>query len=344
MRSFGDLMSAMTFAAPWTRPAGLDPAQAYEPTIEGRYKALDWVSMRSIALFYAIPGSDRIAQLAEAGGDAEHAARLLGVAGAPVAMPAGATRIAVIGDFGDGSEDQRAIALALAKWHPDIVATVGDNVYPLGRERDWAAHFDAIYGASLPTPIWRPALGNHDYYSGDLTPYFRRFPQLHGRAYYTWRSGDAEFFVLDSEQRLGVGSAQRAWLRRALARSTARFKVVQLHRPVYSSLESGFARDARASLGPLFAHAGVQLVLTGHEHGYERSQAIDGVTYIVTGGAGAPVLENPFALARHTRVRSSVHHWLQLAVTGTQMLVDVVDEQGRTIDGFAIDARARQGS
>jgi hypothetical protein len=100
----------------------------------------------------------------------------------------------------------------------------------------------------------------------------------------------------------------------------------------------------RGSLAPLFERHGVNLVLQGHEHGYERSQAIDGVTYVVTGGGGATSSEKLGALPARSAVRSSAHHWMKLAVDGTRLIANVVDDYGRHLDGFVLQGRTSSAS
>lgn len=333
---------AFTFAAPRARPPGLDRRQPYEPAVDGRAPGwVDWVPNAFTRTLYDLPGVTEFINRRASRSDEKVPMRLVGTPGAKQHPGPDATRVAVIGDFGEGTPAQRRIARQLAAWAPDRVATVGDNVYPVGRERDWAEHFDAIYDpVALPRSSWRPALGNHDYYDGDLLPYFDRFPQLAGAAYYDWSSGPVQFLVLDTEQRLDPGSAQYRWLEAKLAASRSPLRVVQLHRPVYSSSENLWAQGFRAGLGPLLARHGVDLVLQGHEHGYERSQAIDGVTYVVTGGGGSSPTPRGGGLPARSVVRGSGYNWVQLAIDGTKLVANVVDDYGRHVDGFTIPARA----
>jgi len=108
---------------------------------------------------------------------------------------------------------------------------------------------------------------------------------------------------------------------------------------MYSSVPAEWAARERESLAPLFAKYGVDLVLAGHDHAYERSQTMQGVTYLVTGGGGAASYESSAALPAHTAVRSSAHHWTQLAFDGARLIVNVVDDRGRHLDGFEIDGK-----
>lgn len=319
------------FAAPRERPPGMDPKVPYQPMLEYRNKAFDWISTTAIKSFYD-SGAYRLPhKLLDWWRRSEHAP-LDGTPGAPLPDPPRAWRVAVIGDMGEGSPAQARTAEQVLRWAPTHVATVGDNVYPLGREKDWARRFDPQFERLRMSTQWQPALGNHDYYSGDLRPYFRRFPHLNGRAYYSWSLGPAQFFVLDSEQRLDGASAQHAWLAAELARSTARYRVVQMHRPMVSSRAGSIGRNMHGSLGPLLARHGVQLVLAGHEHGYERSVPINGTLHMVSGGGGAASYGYPGDRPRTSALRTARHHHLQLSFGDSRMVVRAVDDRGTTFD------------
>ncbi len=326
-------------AAPITRPAGMDPSVPYEPVIDAHHRVIDPIQKAAIAAFYdsgAAKLPHRVLDWLRRG----QLAPVLGTPGSPLPDTPGAYRVAVIGDMGEGSPAQVRNTEQIAKWNPSHVATVGDNVYPLGRERDWAERFDPQYAQLRTHTTWQPALGNHDYYAGDLTPYFSRFPQLRGNAYYSWTLGPAQFFVLDTEQRLDGSSAQQAWLAAELAKSTAPYKIVQMHRPMVSSRAGGAVRAAFGTLGPLLAKHGVQLVLAGHEHGYERSRPIDGTTYMVVGGGGAATYGLPERMPAQTLVRSGRNHHLELSFDAARMVVRAVDDRGGTFDTSVIEPHA----
>lgn len=332
-------ISPNVFAAPRTRPPGLHPSAKYEPMLEYRNGAFDWVQKTAIKAYYD-SGAASIPPKVLDWLRRKDLAPVSGTPGAPLPDPAGAYKVAVVGDMGEGSPAQHRTADQIARWNPTHVATVGDNVYPLGRERDWAQRFDPYYDKLRLSTTWQPALGNHDYYNGDLRPYFNRFPQLGGQAYYSWSLGPADFFVLDTEQRLDGASAQHAWLAGALASSHAKYKVVQMHRPMVSSRAGSIGRNIYGSLGPLLAKNGVQLVLAGHEHGYERSQVRNGTTFMVTGGGGSATYGYPGGMPDSTVARTGRNHHLQLAFTDAQMIVRAVDDRGTAFDTTTITPAA----
>jgi hypothetical protein len=323
------------YAAPRTRPPGLNPAAKYEPMLGRRNDLYDWLQSTAIKAYY----DSGVASLPPKVLDwlrRNDLSPVAGTPGAPLPDPSGAYKVAVIGDMGEGSPAQSRNVDQIQRWNPTHVATVGDNVYPLGRERDWAKRFDPYYEKLRMSTTWQPALGNHDYYAGDLRPYFNRFPQLQGQAYYSWSLGPTDFFVLDTEQRLDTASAQTAWLAGALSSSHAKYKVVQMHRPMISSRAGSIGSNLYEALGPMLAKHGVQLVLAGHEHGYERSRPIDGTTYMVVGGGGAATYGYPGGLPDSTVTRTGRNHHLELAFTDEQMVVRAVDDRGGVFDTTSI--------
>src|SRR5690606_26885652 len=123
-------------------------------------------------------------------------------------------------------------------------------------------------------------LGNHDVAGGFDEAQVEALG-MPGRWYSVTR-GDLLLVALDSTR--SGDAAQRAWLEETLRTSTATWKVVGRHHPPYSSGYHGSSTAARTFV-PLFVRYGVQLVLSGHEHDYQRSEPLGGVTYLVTGAA-----------------------------------------------------------
>ena len=198
---------------------------------------------------------------------------------AAAAPPQGS--VAVIGDFGSGDGAERRVSDLVASAHPIAVATVGDNVYS---DRGYAALIGGYYGRWVSSNAFVPTVGNHDHEQG-IGAFDAYFPALRGRHVYWTDRGGIRFFVLDSTTALASSSAlagQRAWLRRSLLRSHARWNVVLLHHPPYSS---GTVHGSSPSLRWPFGQWGADLVLSGHEHNYERF-AVGGTTYVVDGSGG----------------------------------------------------------
>ncbi len=104
-----------------------------------------------------------------------------------------------------------------------------------------------------------------------------------GKVYYTFMKGAVRFLALDSNY---MSPEQIAWLRKELS-STAKWTICYFHHPLYSDARAhGSDLDLRKVLEPIFDEAGVDVVLSGHDHVYERLKPQNGVSYFVLGSAG----------------------------------------------------------
>ena len=145
------------------------------------------------------------------------------------------------------------------------------------------------YGPGSATNRFWPCLGNHDWYAPTgAQAYLDYFPSLPGnRRYYDVAVGNVHFFAVDSDPHepdgIDVGSTQARWLQAALAASHECFNIVFFHHPPYSSGDPLFTEPEMR--WPFLAW-GADVVLTAHQHNYERL-AIDGMTYVVDGLGGA---------------------------------------------------------
>ncbi|MCS7067225.1 MAG: metallophosphoesterase [Meiothermus sp.] len=246
--------------------------------------------------------------------------KLLGWLVFGLCLSAAAQRVAVIGDWGAESPHRPLVAAALREQHQqsalDALLTVGDNFYPRGEPI-------LKYLQDLPPVRIFPAFGNHD------APALQKQLELFKvkQPYYTVRLGSVEVFVLYSED---FGLAQRRWLEAALKASGAPWKIVALHRPLYSSGPHGGARSLRQALEPLFTRYRVSLVLSGHEHSYERLEA-RGIVHIVTGGGGA-WLRGFVSVRPESKVRLKSPHFLILEASAERLRVVAYNEKNTVID------------
>lgn len=261
-------------------------------------------------------------------------AALLLLSGPPAVVAAdgpapGAT--AVIGDFGTGGSDEAAVAALVAKARPTAIVTTGDNVYGSDAYPNLVGRF---YGPWIERERFFPALGNHDYAEG-VEAYSTYFDYLGDLRAYTTLIGPVQYFVLDSEALLGSDrerQAQRSWLARSLPRSHSAWQVVVLHHPPYSS---GSVHGSTEALRWPFRAWGADLVLSGHEHQYERIVR-GGLTYIVNGSGGKDLYPFGTALAG-SRVRyADGYGAVFLSATSTALTGEFWTADGRRIDRFAL--------
>ena len=205
-------------------------------------------------------------------------------------------RFAVIGDYGSGKEEEADVAALVKRWDPEIIITTGDNNYPDGRTEtidqnigqffhEFIAPYQGSYGEGAQENRFFPSLGNHDLHSPGAEPYLEYFTLPGNERYYDFIWGPVHFFALnsDSSEPDGVGrsSEQAAWFQSRIADSTSPWKIVFFHHAPYSSGRHGPVDWMQWP----FAEWGVDIVLSGHDHTYERITR-DGIPYFVNGLGG----------------------------------------------------------
>jgi calcineurin-like phosphoesterase family protein len=196
---------------------------------------------------------------------------------------------AVIGDSGTGMREQWDVAHAMEEEYArrpfEMVLMLGDNIYGgIKGPQSFLDKFEKPYALLLKNGVrFYAALGNHGEALKEIE--YEKF-NMSGKRYYTFtRHGNlAQFFAIDSNE---VDAKQAAWLEKELAASTAEWKIAFFHHPIYSSARKhGSNVKLRAVLEPLFVHYGVTVVLSGHDHVYERMKLQQGILHFVCGASG----------------------------------------------------------
>ncbi len=214
------------------------------------------------------------------------------------------TRVWVLGDAGTKTDTQRAVRDAYYKFTgtrpTDLWLLLGDNAYPDGTDYDYQKAIFEIYPETLRTaPVW-PAVGNHDAKSANSITqsgvYFDLFTlprrgQAGGaasgtEAYYAFDYANSHFICLDShDSDRSAEGAMMQWLKADLASTRREWIIAFFHHPTYTkgthdsdkdADSEGRMNDMRAIFLPVLEAGGVDLVLTGHSHVYERSFLLDG--------------------------------------------------------------------
>jgi hypothetical protein len=165
----------------------------------------------------------------------------------------------------DSNGDEQTAALLDA--HPGTVLVLGDNAYERGTLEEFATCYHPTWGRHKRRT--RPAPGNHEYLTPGAAGYFRYFGRAAGalgKGYYSFDLGSWHLVSLNSEQ---MTRAQVRWLRADLARASADCVLAYWHRPRWTSGQ--YADDARtAPLWNALYDAGADLVLSAHDHNYQR--------------------------------------------------------------------------
>jgi hypothetical protein len=221
-----------------------------------------------------------------------------GGAGPGTGTPGQTAVLAGAGDIGMcGLQGAEATARLLDRIAGTIFTT-GDHAYPSGSEGDFRTCYDPTWGRHRDRT--RPTPGNHDYDTSGASPYYAYFGASAGPAglgYYSYMAGAWLIVALNSETDVRAGSPQVRWLEQALAQNRTRCAAAYWHRPLFSSGSHGNSPDVRDVWQVLY-EAGVDVVVNGHEHFYERfaPQAPDGrldprrgIRQFTVGTGGGPI-------------------------------------------------------
>ena len=243
-------------------------------------------------------------------------------------------QFAVIGDSRDGEKVYTQLLERILDRKPRFIIHLGDMV-SRPNEMEWGPFFEI---SKSVTPPFFPVVGNHDVGTtrrGEEI-YRRQFFLPEGKTYYSFRTGDGLFVILDSEKgKERIVGEQWSWLEDLLSTSNAGLKLVFLHRPLFlpaDSFKSGKGMDRypidRDNLHRLFLRTGVGAVFAADDHRYDRREK-DHIVYVISGGGGAPL----YAF----KDRGGYHHYVWVSVDQGRAEAEAVDLEGRVRDRFAVE-------
>ncbi len=280
--------------------------------------------------------------------------------------PAGASLVfASIGDYGDtgdladGETNTLQVAKLVKSWDPDFIVTVGDNDYTDGEFAgsftgldlgvgqyfaEYIGDYRGTKGTGAAENRFFPIPGDHDYGDdcdnprlGDYLDYFTLPVGETDETYYDVRRGPVHIFTIDSIEECHQDggaklAAERAWLERTARASDAPYKIVLIHQPPFSS---GARHGSNPRTQWPYADWGIQLVMSGDDHIYERIEK-DGVTYLVN-GLGGVEKHDIGAPIEGSQVRYNAEYGaVGLAVLADRLEVAFVSVTGVLVDRFTI--------
>ncbi|MBA2113635.1 LamG-like jellyroll fold domain-containing protein [Bremerella alba] len=236
--------------------------------------------------------------------------------------------------------------------HPGDLVSVGPD------DSHWTQHFFPSMNPLIRHVPFYPVLGNHE----RNAQYYYDYVSLPSpEYYYTYRFGNAQFFMIDSNRNVDPESEQYKWLEKTLSESDAAWKFVCHHHPPYSSDENDYGNlwktnkgtrgDTKArQLVPLYEKYHVDIVWNGHIHSYERTWPIlenkavnqGGPVYMITGGGGGP-LETPGPIRPFfmNTVRRG-HHYAMVRINGAKLEFQAYDLDNRMFDQMVIEKKTGQ--
>ena len=237
-------------------------------------------------------------------------------------------RIAIYGDTRSNPDIHKQIVKQIATFKPEAIFHTGDLNSSGKNQKEYDTFFQIISPLTQFGEFY-PARGNHE---KDLSLFLKNFPYLNGSSYYTVMYDSIRFIILDSVLDLSPTSEQYCWLHKQLQEKIPSLLI--LHHPVFSSGEHSDELGLHLFLPELLQQSSVKVVFSAHDHNYERSE-YNNITYIVTGGGGAPLREiyshNPYSL-----VFSKQHHYIIAEREGPLINFKVYALSGDIIDTFLI--------
>lgn len=263
-------------------------------------------------------------------------------------QPAEQFTFAVIGDYGLAGQQEADVASLVKSWNPEFIITVGDNNYPDGKAEtidenigqyyaEYIYPYQGEYGTGAETNRFYPTLGNHDLNTSNGQAYFDYFQLPNNERYYDFTWGPVHFFALNSDSRepdgVGRSSTQAQWLQTKMSASTLPWQVVYFHTPPYSSAMHSSTEWMRWP----FAEWGADVVLTGHDHVYERLE-INGISYI-TNGLGGGAIYGFEDILPESQVRFN-NDWgaMRVQVNENEMTFEFITRTNQVVDTYSISS------
>ncbi|MCY1035830.1 metallophosphoesterase [Corallococcus sp. BB11-1] len=270
-------------------------------------------------------------------------------------------RFTAMGDFGTGGSFQRKVMAVMATpaWRSELLLALGDNAYPDGTDAEFQAHLFTPMAPLLREVPMFATPGNHEYVTNQAQPYLDNLylpanNPAGTERYYSFDWGPVHFISLDSNCAVGLASAdrctlsaQKAWAEADLAANTRPWTVAFFHHPSWSSGEHGSQLTMRRQFGPLFEKYGVDLVLTGHDHNYERSKPMfgdtmasgsqRGIPYLVVGSGGATLRSFPSSQPAWTALRDNQSYgFLDVMVDGGTLTARLITSTNTVRDTLTL--------
>jgi predicted phosphodiesterase len=244
----------------------------------------------------------------------------------------------VYGDSRTHHDVHRKIVSLIMSRKPAVVIHTGDMVAGGKDTDDWQEFAKDVSGLRASTSFYA-VLGNHE--KGGEKFFTEHFPMPgNGR----WFSADhygVHFILLDVLAPMDEDSEQIKWLEaqlKAARPNGAKFVVVSMHFPIYTTGgHSGEKWKARSMLERMFIEHGVDMVISGHDHDYERLER-GGIVYVVSGGGGAP-LRKEKTHSEFSRFFAAVNNYCALSVKGDVLTLDAFDIDDKQIDTVSVKAK-----
>ncbi len=257
----------------------------------------------------------------------------------------------VVGDTQRNPVVTGKVAKLMWERRPHFVLHMGDVVDDGPAKWQWTGDLFKPCSELFSRVAVYPCIGNHE---KNHAHYYKYFSLPKPEFYYSFTYGNADFFVLDTNKPVDPKSEQYQWLDKALAASTAKWKVCYHHHPLYSSDSNDYGDTEKKSttygsvlhkpLIGLYEKHNVDLAMNGHIDAYERTFPVrdnkvdrkTGVTYLTSGGGGGGLEPFEPTPAFYKNQQRSDFHFCYFTVDGGLMQCKVFDVEGRLFDQWEL--------
>jgi len=277
---------------------------------------------------------------------------------------AGAVSFVTLADVGSGNTNQHAVARVVQALAPDLVLVPGDLVYPSYTTDRQDFRFFSVYGPHMRTTPYYAVAGNHDVGYNDQAAFFNAFhlptnsvsesnhaaSHTTPESYYSFDHGDVHFVGLFVPRMLAgwqytPESPQLRWADADLAATSKPWRILFFHLSPRTSNGHRFddwdgngqldPEQLAAVVLPLARRHGVQLIISAHDHVYERFNPVDGIHLVCSAGGGGTL----YGLNEMDRASGQLwarYHCLRVRIEGGDLIAEAVDADTRVFDAFHI--------
>ena len=229
---------------------------------------------------------------------------------------------------------QLKVVEQMKKEDAQLYVHLGDMVTYGDSDEEWAFFFNT-QKALLDKLMFLPVIGNHDLARSNILNWVfgSQNPYLGTPRYYATANGDAYFIILDSNNDIQTDDIQYDFLVDQLNKAkNQKYEhiFIFLHHPAYSSGWHKGNENIQDVISPIAEEFGVRAIFAGHEHHYERTKKINGVTYYVSGGGGSDL--RSVKGDKNTAYAKSVFHYLRVSISGNKVNIKAIDQDGIIFD------------
>lgn len=256
------------------------------------------------------------------------------------------------GDCGYNNATQNQVSGLMKQENVDFALVTGDVDQDNGDDYDDI--FFGVYKDMLKRNCHFTCIGNHDTYHDNAATYLDAFylpsnNPANTERYYSFDWGDAKFICLDANLDYKTGSAQHNWMLNEFKCNDKKWLFIFFHQPPWTNAWSldyyvpftPYFRyqgdeDMRTDLVPEFEKYGVDFVVNGHSHCYQRGE-MNGVQYLITGGAGANNLDNNTNNnAPNLSVEIYENHYVRFDISGDTAKYVMINDNGQRRDSVMV--------